>query len=703
LEEAIRITTEFEGEHSPRLPTLQHNLALNWVELGRYDEAEAAYRRSSKDWSERFGSRDTVGEGQTHKVLGDLFARQARWSDALANYRKANVFFAEAVKKSRGGGREYFGRNWLRNTSFEHVHALWNVAEADATQRSALAAEGFEIAQWVMRTGASAALAQLGARHAATSPDLSAKIRERQDNLRRSQQLDAQLSKLLAEPIEKRDDTRVANLRKEISELDSAIGPLNALLSKEFPAYAELSNPMPITADQVRKLLRADEVLVQYLVLNGYTLVWVVTASGVEWYRVALTWQELWDKVEALRCGFDHTTWKGETRAHRCQELLKAVPSDAFHLPFNLELAHSLYMHLLQPAEHLIKAKQLLIAASNVLTGLPFHLLVTQKPEAAYAGSDNDYKGIAWLARNTPTTMVPSVSSLRVQREVQRSRSAAREYLGIGDPILSEGGECPDTKVPQACPTQHMAVAALDLGKIVQRSGAGSDALRSVFRNGSAIPSAVRSLCRLPDTAYELGCVAKSLGVPESEIILGISATEKTLKDLNAKGALADYRILHFATHGLLAGELEQLVKNQAEPALVLTPPRDDGSAAALAEDDGLLTASEIASLKLNADWVILSACNTAGGEKGNAESLSGLARAFFYAGARALLVSHWEVYTDAAVKLTTHAFGEMRRDPALGRAEALRRSMVALIDKGDFSAHPSYWAPFIVVGDGGR
>jgi CHAT domain-containing protein len=111
-------------------------------------------------------------------------------------------------------------------------------------------------------------------------------------------------------------------------------------------------------------------------------------------------------------------------------------------------------------------------------------------------------------------------------------------------------------------------------------------------------------------------------------------------------------------------------------------------------EDDGFLSASEIAGLKLNADWVLLSACNTAAGGVDNAEALSGLARAFIYAQARALLVSHWAVDSDATV--------EMARDAGVERAEAMRRSMLALIDKGEpGEAHPALWAPFVVVGEG--
>lgn len=142
-----------------------------------------------------------------------------------------------------------------------------------------------------------------------------------------------------------------------------------------------------------------------------------------------------------------------------------------------------------------------------------------------------------------------------------------------------------------------------------------------------------------------------------------------------------------------MAGELKGL----AEPALVLTPPAQASEA-----DDGLLTASEISLLKMNADWVVLSACNTAASDgTPGAEGLSGLAKAFFYAGARSLLASHWAVDSDATVALTTRMFAEASQGTA--KAEALRRSMLALMSRNDQPsfAHPAFWAPFVVVGEG--
>jgi len=151
----------------------------------------------------------------------------------------------------------------------------------------------------------------------------------------------------------------------------------------------------------------------------------------------------------------------------------------------------------------------------------------------------------------------------------------------------------------------------------------------------------------------------------------------------------------------LLAGDVEMMTKRQGEPALVMTPPDNPQDK----DDDGLLTASEVAELKLNADWVVMSACNTAASDRLGAKALSGLARAFFYAGARALLVSHWPVYSDAAVRLTTAAFTQLDRNPRAGRAEALHRAMIELMDdtSQEDNAHPAVWAPFVVVGEGAR
>ncbi|MGD9671494.1 MAG: CHAT domain-containing protein [Hyphomicrobiaceae bacterium] len=248
---------------------------------------------------------------------------------------------------------------------------------------------------------------------------------------------------------------------------------------------------------------------------------------------------------------------------------------------------------------------------------------------------------------------------------------------------------------PDRCPDEPMAKPELAKTKVFARVVSALKSAAGYFRDRQADDATLRELCPLLDTAHELRWIAKSLDAGEDSIVLGAKVTEPAIR--HAK--LDRYRVLHFATNGLLAGEMAEFAKGKAEPALVFTPP-----SVASDEDDGLLTASEITELKLDADWVVMSACNTAAGDAKGAEALSGLAKAFFYAGARALLVSHWPVNSYAATMLTSTTFSELKRDPKLNRAEAFRRSMVSLMRDKDrpWAAHPSVWAPFVVVGEGG-
>ncbi len=320
---------------------------------------------------------------------------------------------------------------------------------------------------------------------------------------------------------------------------------------------------------------------------------------------------------------------------------------------------------------------------SGPLTQLPFQVLVTAPP-------GGDPKSAAWLIRDHALTVLPAVSSLKALRRVARPSAAARPMIGIGNPLL----EGPNASYAGLAKLARDKTTCSAISQTEASAAEARGVAKIQTRGGYADVSFLRRQVPLPETADELCAVARDVHAGAGDIYLGARATEREVKHSSETGQLAQYRIVHFATHGALAGQ----ITGNAEPGLLLTPPESPSE-----EDDGYLTASEIAGLKLDADWVILPACNTAAGGAQGAEALSGLARAFIYAQARALLVSHWAVNSDATVKLITGAIGRLAADKSMGRAEAMRASMLALIDSGEpLASHPAYWAPFVVVGEGG-
>jgi CHAT domain-containing protein len=365
-------------------------------------------------------------------------------------------------------------------------------------------------------------------------------------------------------------------------------------------------------------------------------------------------------------------------------------------LPFDVARAYKLYQRLFGGIEDLIKDKHLLIVPSGPLTQLPFQALVTHSPKAALPVSFAGYRDIAWLARRHAITVLPTVASIKTLRDLAKQSQAAEPYIGFGNPLLEgDPSRYPDDAA-KAKLAREKSCPDAPLQRVASLSGSRGGAHVSTRSPGRVVNVAdVLRQAPLPETADELCEAARDLGVdPASHVYIGKKATEAELKRLSDSGALGRYRILHFATHGFVAGDLA----GTWEPGLVLTPP-DTASRV----DDGYLTATEILTLKLDADLVILSACNTASGAAANEEPLSGLAGAFFHAGARSLLVSHWEVASDSTVLLITKAVAESEANPKIGRAEALRRSMLSMIERGKtYQAHPAFWAPFVLVGEGG-
>jgi CHAT domain-containing protein len=483
------------------------------------------------------------------------------------------------------------------------------------------------------------------------SQDVSAFWRSRQQAL----------IEALSKSKDERQDQLIESIRVDIAGAEDRLAEIERQLEREFPEYASLARPRPLKIEEAQQLLRSDDALVFFFLGDSSSLVFALTRDTFEWKSIPLGARALGDKVSAFRHGLDVDAIGPMYD--------KVDPARADDL-FDLDLAHDLYDSLLGPVNELIEHKsRLIVVPSGALTALPFHLLVTDDPDEAVPDRLSAYREAPWLIKRQAVSVLPSVASLKTLQAIERKDAGRRPLIGFGDPIF-------DRNEPQVATMQLAASRAVTRGY-------------ADFWRGSGIDRAqLARLPRLPDTADELKAVAAQLGAPMSDIHLRADATEFAVKHL----PLADYRVVYFATHGLVAGDVEGV----AEPALALTVP-----ATPTTEDDGLLTASEAAQLSLNADWVVLSACNTVAGEKPGAEALSGLARAFFYAGARALLVSHWPLESGAATALTTTTFKMLEDDPMLGRAEALRRAMLAYMnDPSDpRHAYPAYWAPFVVIG----
>jgi CHAT domain-containing protein len=546
------------------------------------------------------------------------------------------------------------------------------------------------------------ALAQTAARFASGSNGLGHLVREAQDLGHAWKQINKKLVEAIGAPTGKRDESVIATLRAELKRIEDRNAMITRRLDREFPEYVELSRPSPLSVAEVQALLDRDEALVQLAAgPNDESFAWLVTKTKTRWARIPLGSDALWEVRDTLDCGLDPSNWDNQNGRDYCRRLLGTEPTTNGPLPFNLRNAYEFYSALFGPFWRDLKQKRLLIAADGPLGSLPFGVLVTESPSEAIPKTANGYRDAKWLGVQSAITMLPAVSSLRALRKLSKANRAPELFIGFGDPALRGNPSCGKPSLPASCPGAPAGIGqrvASLFGTTATRSlhrALTRAPMQSLFKGNLADVDLLRDQCPLPETSFELKCVAQSLGVPESQIQVQEKATETAVK----KAPLDRYQIVHFATHGLLASETKQATGSLVEPALLLTPPPTPTEA-----DDGLLTASEIAQLKLNADWVVLSACNTAGaGDATSGEALSGLARAFFYAGARALLVSHWAVDSDAAVLLTTRAFVELRTDVSIGRAEALRRSMQAIIEDRSRSdgGHPSFWAPFVVVGEG--
>lgn len=676
LQQALQIQEHSLGrEHTSVAQTL--------TSLG-YLEAQSTHFSSAESYFDRAVRIRERSLGPVHRDVAASLLDLARAKHAGGQlnaarplYERARLILQSQQGLNPGLDDEALSRIWKKDLKGLQDYALLLSAIAgnpkpSAEQQSAVA-DGFTVTQqargWLMQAAVAKALAQ----RAVGSPE-DVKLAKQVEELRRKrQELWTRLNGLYGLSETQRDASDLATVKSHLQETQQALDRASAQLQLAAPRYAELAQPEALDLAGVQRLLRPDEALISFYTLGDRIQIWLVRPGHPALYRESpVTREWLTDRVRQIRASLLPRVRPGSD---------KAVP-----VPFDVDSAAELYRVLFAPvASQLQGIDTLIVVPDEVLLPLPLAALLTQRSGEPFTrlaqlyrlkqtpAADDlaSYAALPWLAKAYPLTILPSASALTLIRQsVARPQGQGEAFLGFGDPVLrGQGSQRGGTMVA----SRGMRVAV----------------------------DSLQALDQLPGTREELLTIASVLRVkPETNLFLGQQATEPEVRRLNDSGRLGQAKVIAFATHGLLAGE----VQGVTQPALVLTPPSVPTD-----DNDGLLSMEDVLHLKLpNTDWVILSACNTAG-DNGSGESLSGLARAFFFAGAKALLVSQWSVDDLATQHLMEEIFRRYGGAASLSPAKALREGMLTLLDQATkdpdlrYFAHPFAWSAFFLVGEGQR
>jgi CHAT domain-containing protein len=585
----------------------------------------------------------TAAEGGLLLALGRAQVGAGQEDAALATYGRAfELFQAQrgALGASADDAAPYFDLLIKRIGS--------DPARADDYQ-----ARFFSAASSVVSNATAQTVSKLAARVASGDTAVTGLVRALEDTRRELRATEAQAANLQAQnayagPARTETEARLKSLQEQSDGLEAQLLAAN-------PRYAQLVSSQASLPD-LQKSLAKDEVYVKILLLDsrGYGL--LVSPTAAKPYAIELTRGTAGAAVRRLRAPFE------------AEDTLPA---------FDVAASHKLFQQLFGPvASEVMAAHRLVYEPDGALISLPVGTLVTSDPSDVLAGvapgADPDYRKVAWLGAKVDSALVLSAASFMQSRAFAPSR-ASKSFLGFADPAT------PSRSDDRA----YASVVRRSVSLRTERD------LSSICENTRL---ALLQMPALPDTADEVRQVGASIAGNQGEqIVAGQAFTDDGVK---ARKDLSDYKILYFATHGLLPQPSACL----PEPALM--------TSVGLGDSDGLLDASEILDLKLDADLVVLSACDTGGGGgdaatsglQGGGEALGGLTRAVIYAGGRSLIVSHWSVDSAATVRLMTGMFSAT----AATKAGALTQAQVALQQSQQFS-HPYYWAPFTIVGDGSR
>lgn len=676
---ALEIRRRLLGENHPLTAVAYNSVGAALIRGGgaNGDKAAEPYYRQSLAILQHSVGEAHIDTAHAYDNLASNLLRQGKAAEAeqaaakaVAIVRRLNDQGAASRNAVALSGLDRRQANPDRGLFTTYMNAAFGLMSdtPGAAEQSQLQDRAFRAAQDAVSSAAGRAVLQTAARGAAKTPQMAEAVRQEQDLAARANLIDKNLLRALSDqkPVE------AARLRGELDGVQAELADVSALIDKKYPAYRQFVSPRPIGLAETQKALRPGEALLLMTEAANAFHLFVVTPDAVGWSRPGKEIDVILKQISDLRCDVDFATCSAARKAE-----LDALPATVKelegHQRFDLDTAHALYKELIEPIEPLLKSTtRLYVASSGKLGDLPLAMLsATPLPQGADLADPDTLARAGWLADRYAFTSLPSVAALTLTRE---ARAARRDtgFRGYGAPVLLGG----------------------DTGS---RAAAGVGVFDGVSAAGSPLadPDALRRLAPLPGTKVELAAMANLFGASPASLTLDGKATEAALRQ---DAVLSTSNIIAIATHGLLPDP----GLGFGEPGLVLTPPATPSDM-----DDGLLTATEAARLTLSADWVILSACNTASAENsGGGDSLSALARGFLYAGADALLASHWRVSDEATAVLTVETLMARRANPDMSRAQALQLGMKAVRSgkRADGTAitgwkagwaHPAAWAAF--------
>lgn len=617
---------------------------------------------------------DPVYVAHLRGYLGIVLAEAGDNAGSLTQFQQAMPTLLKQAHDGAGNEDSGFVRVYRMNVILEGYLELLAKLHATEQQTTGLdiVTEAFKLADIARNSSVQRAVTASAARATLPDPKLAQLARREQDASNQIQALNKILARLASAPEGKRLQKVMDDMQGDIDTLAKDQVVLRKELTEKFPDYANLVDPQPATPADIQRTLLPDEAAIAIFSGERQSYVWTITRNEVG-YRV----------VPVSR----------EQVAQDVIKILRGVNlSDGDVRDFDAATIYRIYATLLAPdAAKWSTAKLINVIPHGALGQLPFAMLLTELQKPTTGKTVPSYADMPWLIRKVAIAQQSSASGFMALRRAVPAKLERKPFIGFGDPLFIADGVAGTQRGGRF---RNLGIAATKdetLNVIEQAQQSQRPVGSAGATNRPVLAQAFSMLPALPDTAEELKDIARTTGADqERDVFLGTKATEANIKAAD----LSRYRVVAFATHGLVPGEISGL----DQPALAMANP-------ALTKDyenDGFLTLEEVLGLKLNAEWVVLSACNTGSADGNASEAVSGLGRAFFYAGTRSLLVSSWAVETVSARLLTTGLFRQQASHPAMSRAEALRQSMLAVMKSTtDDYSHPAFWAPFSLVGDG--